>query len=249
MNDLIFRCSQVGKLMGVRGLGLTGQKHATETYIEYKYGRTKDISSKYLERGIKGENAGINLYNELTGQTLEKNEIRLSNEFLIGQPDLISEDTIVDIKSSWDIYTFFNSKSDFEPIYEWQLRGYMELFNKNKSVLAYTLTDAHDDIILDALHKESYKWPKGETPEWKEIEIVKNMVYDRENFKKWIGYRDWKGEDEISQGLVRTFIHIEPKDRLFTYTFDRDMAKIELCYSRIIEARKFINENYESKAI
>lgn len=232
--------------MGARGLGVTGQKHAIETYIEHKYGRTKDIISKYLERGIKGENAGINLFNELTGQSLEKNETRLSNEFIIGEPDLISEDTIIDIKTSWDIYTFFNSKSDFESLYEWQLRGYMELFNKDKSVLAYTLTDAHDDVINDALHKELYKWPKGEIPEWKEIEIVKNMVYDRENFKKWIGLRDWKGDDKVSEGLVRTFVHIEPKDRLFMYSFDRDPNKTKLLYSRIDEARQFIKTTYES---
>lgn len=246
MIELIFRCSQVGKLMGARGLGVTGQKLAVETYIENKYGRSKDITSKYLERGIKGESAGINLFNELTGQKLVKNETKLSNKFLIGEPDLISEDSIIDIKSSWDIYTFFNAKADFEPIYEWQLRGYMELFNKNKSILAYTLTDAHDDIILDELHKESYKWPKGETPEWKEIEIVKNMIYDRENFKRWISYRNWKGEDEISKSLVRTFVHIEQKERLFIYTFERDKAKTELCYTRIEEARSFIKKRYKS---
>jgi hypothetical protein len=240
IDEIIFRCSTVGKLMGAKGLGVTGQTLAIEAYIEHVYGRTKDINSKYLERGITSEQNGINLFNELSGEQYVKNEERKSNEFIIGEPDLIGEDIVIDIKSSWDIYTFFKAKSEFNSIYEWQLRGYMELFNKQNSTLVYTLTDAVDDFILDALHKESYKWPKGEISEWKEVEIVKNMVYDRENFKTWIDKRNWQGDDEISEGLIRTFVHIEPKDRIFTYSFERDKAKTELMYKRIGEARTFL---------
>ena len=47
MSELIFRCHSLGELMGVRGLGKTGQKRAIHAYIENTDGRYKEIKSKY----------------------------------------------------------------------------------------------------------------------------------------------------------------------------------------------------------
>jgi len=242
IDSILFRSSAVGNLMGKQGIGLTGEKLLIETYIEHKYGRSKDIVSKYLDKGTQCEQQGIDLLNKISGENYVKNEIRIANEYITGECD-INADEIIDIKSSWDIYTHFAAKRGLNSIYEWQLRCYMELYKKEHAKLVYTLTNASEIQVLTTLEKEAYKHPLG-TPEWKEIEIVKNMVYDQEGFDKYKMFRQWQGDDETSDGLLRTFIHIPEEDRIFSYDFTHDKAKIQSLYERIILGRDFLKQQF-----
>jgi tRNA dimethylallyltransferase len=52
IDNLIFRSSAVGGLCGKTGLGATGEKLAIKTYLQKRYGRYKEITNKYLEKGI-----------------------------------------------------------------------------------------------------------------------------------------------------------------------------------------------------
>jgi hypothetical protein len=243
MKNIIFRCHSVGDLMGKSGLGKTGQKRAIYTYIENTDGRYREIKSKYLEKGILNESGAIELVNEVLGVSYQKNDVRLTNDYLTGECDLEDDeqDEITDIKCSWDRFTFEESKVGED--YEWQLRGYMELYNKEKARVIYCLTDAPDHLILKELERASNQF-NGDLPDLIAIRIVVNMIFDRDNFNRFL---------EIApidlnkvQKQINNFVHIPKDKRVHYYGFKRDAAKTKLLYYRIDEARKFLSDLYES---
>jgi hypothetical protein len=64
------------------------------------------------------------------------------DDYFVGSCDVELTDTIVDVKASWSIKTLHSAITDgINKDYEWQLRGYMHLYNKPKAVLFYGLMD------------------------------------------------------------------------------------------------------------
>src|SRR5690606_9498298 len=94
----------------------------------------------------------------------KKNEDHLRNDFIMGTPDLYKGESItkateiIDIKSSWDIFTFFrNSVKKVNAQYYWQLQGYMALTGAKQASLAYCLVSTPDSFINDEKRKVFYK--------------------------------------------------------------------------------------------
>ena len=72
------------------------------------------------------------------------------DEYFCGTPDVILEDTIVDIKSSWDCFSFplFEDKINSKD-YFYQLQVYMHLTGKRKAQLCYVLMNTPEDLTFD----------------------------------------------------------------------------------------------------
>lgn len=239
IDKLLFRCHSIGDLMGQKGLGETGKKRARYTYLESRYGRRKNINSKYLDKGIECEPLSFIMYLNQKGLELIKNEKREENDYLTGECDTQTEISVIDIKNCWDIYTFSDACSKLNTDNEWQLRCYMELYNKNDGELVYTLNDAPDSIVLKELEKESYNHQNGETPEWIEVEKIKEMIYTYENFERLINIRGLGG-DELTDKCIDSFIEIPENERIFIYSFKRDKEKYNLIVNRVLEAREYL---------
>jgi hypothetical protein len=155
-----FRPSQLPDLMrsGKKAgtLSKTTQSILDKIFIKEKYGREEIIVSKYMEKGTSKEDKSIELYSIATDPTikLEKNQDRLQNEYLIGTPDLILEDKVVDIKTSWSIWTYFAvDEAKAKEDYYYQLVAYMLLTGKKKAELAYCLVDNEEFTIYSELRK------------------------------------------------------------------------------------------------
>ena len=241
IDDLLFRCHSVGEIMGVKGLGVTGEKRAIQTYLEQFTDRQKEIKSKYLEKGILNESGAIQLVNELFTTNYEKNEIRLSNDYLTGECDVIGSDCIADIKCSWDIFTFFEAKTKDVKDYEWQLRGYMELYDKPKAELYYCLTDMDDLQLLKILERENAKW-NDDLPDLIAIRIIKNAIFDKDNFHEFLE----KTTINLSnvEKEINKFVHIPKEERVIKFECQRDETKTALLYARIKTARDFLKQTF-----
>lgn len=118
------RCSSIGQVMGqpklkadkeAGNLSQTAKSFLLKEYIRVKYGRKYDIKSKYLKKGLAVEEDNITLYSRLKKKFFKKNTERLSNEWIEGEPDLFEGEIIlvalciIDLKSSWDIFTFYDT--------------------------------------------------------------------------------------------------------------------------------------------
>ena len=151
-----FRCSSLGKLMteprskseGVLSVG--AKTYIRELAAQEIFGVEFEVSSKAIEKGIEVEGDSIDLLNSVRGLSLFKNTERKSNDFITGECDLFDAEAKRghDIKSSWSIATFPITVADCEDrLYEWQMRGYIALWDADEWEVNYCLVDTPDRLI------------------------------------------------------------------------------------------------------
>jgi len=244
IEEIVFRASSIGDLMGVKGLGKTGEKKARYTYLSYKYGREKQFNSKYTEKGTIVEKELIDLLSKIDNVEYQKNDVRMYNQFFTGECDIITKDKVIDVKGSWDIYTFDDSVNAYNTDYEYQLRVYMDLYQVNNAELIYILYDAPDEVILKELEKESYKHSDRETPEFIEVEILKNMIFTQNNFNRFIELRALGG-DELTDLAIKSFIEIPFEERIVRYSFSHDKNILSKIKERVKEAREYLKVKFK----
>jgi hypothetical protein len=213
-----FHPSQLGLIMTppkLKGeiLGETCKSALLEIWIEETYGRKKDITNKYMEKGTIQEEESITLYSLVTKTFYKKNIEQVSNDLLTGTPDLYKGESIMtateikDIKTSWDLFTFFGVFG--KPInkkYEWQMQGYMNITGAKDSGLVYCLVDTPLHLIEDA--KRKLQWamniidPEAH-PEFQAQceQIEKNMTFSLDIPKehRWVEFKIQSKTDMVEE--------------------------------------------------
>ncbi len=162
MRKFRIRASAAGKLMtnprsNSEVLSKTTKEYLQQWAKEQIYGVRKSIKSKYLDKGNAVEEDAIKYAaKELGWLFADKNEELFKDEYFVGTPDVILEDTIVDIKSSWDCFTFplFEDKIPSKD-YLHQLQVYMHLTGKRKAQLVYVLMNTPDELTYEFSHDYS----------------------------------------------------------------------------------------------
>ena len=119
----------------------------TKMAKEMVYGYDEPFSSKYTEKGIRVEDQSIDLLGSVLLKGFTKNTERRTNEWITGEADIVTDDSIIDVKSSWSLATFpVLSKQGEDKGYEMQLRAYMWLWDKPKASIAYCMITTPEDL-------------------------------------------------------------------------------------------------------
>jgi hypothetical protein len=212
-------------------LSETCKTELIKIYIREKYGRSKDISSKYIEKGLAVEEDSITLISRVRKQILFKNDTRLSNEYITGEPDLFVgpgirlAGEVIDCKSCWDIHTFFEHK--IKPVNDehfYQLQGYGELTGARNLTVAYTLIDTPDVLVNQ--EKDRLRYRMGILTDLNEDYIKACNEIDRES----------------------KFDDIPMEDRLIEQKFLHAAEVIGNVYERIKTCRTWLNRFAEKEA-
>lgn len=226
-----FRCSSLGHLMTEARsksevISETTKTHLIDVYVSEVYGRKTEIFNKYISKGNQVEEDSITLFSRVNKEFFTKNEKHLSNEYIKGTPDLFqgasidNADKIIDIKSSWDIFTYFRTRGkDMNKMYYWQLMGYMALTGAKSATLAYCLVDTPDTLLND--EKRKLHWKMG-------------LIDD--NHPDFI-----EACEEIDK--LGKYGDIPLKDRVYTIHVERNESDINRIYQRVMEAREWMNNN------
>lgn len=159
-----FRASQLGKLMTSsrtkgEALGQTAKSYIIEQAKQDFYDYKVELTNKYLMKGIHQEQDSIDLLNAVRFESYKKNEKREENEWLTGSCDIITEELIIDVKTSWSLETFPATNYELKDLslYEWQGRAYMWLYDMPTFELSYVMVSTADDLLSDydsyAIHK------------------------------------------------------------------------------------------------
>lgn len=164
MKELLFRCSSLGKLMTEprtksEVLSETAKTYIQDLFKERELGIFKDFSSRYTDKGIENEDEAIQMASEvLNWEFVTKNETRFNNEWLTGEPDVLTETLLADIKCSWNGITFpmFDDKLKNKDYY-WQMQGYMLLTDMPQAELVYCLTNTPFQIVEDEVRRAHWK--------------------------------------------------------------------------------------------
>jgi hypothetical protein len=136
----------------------------TKQAKEFVYGYDEKFSSKYTEKGLLVEDQSIELLNSVFFTNYKKNAERKTNDWLTGEADLVTPNSIIDIKTSWSLATFPCLAAEGEnKTYEWQLRAYMMLWDLDQAQIAYCLVNTPDHLIGyedKALHQVEHIAPE-----------------------------------------------------------------------------------------
>lgn len=153
------RASASGKIMtNARSkselISETTKTYVKEWLIEKIYGIRKEIKSKYLTKGLKLEDTGIDKAIEWLDLPFTlKNEKFFEDDFFCGTPDLIVDNVVYDIKCSWDAFTFPLFENEIpNKDYFYQLQVYMHLTGCKKAVLTYVLLNTPEELTYEDKH-------------------------------------------------------------------------------------------------
>lgn len=178
MSGILFRCSSLGHLMTEPRTKAEGDLSiGARTYLrglakEAIYSVDFEISGKEIEKGLRVEGDSIALLNKVRGLSLTKNTERRDNGFITGECDLFdaARRRGHDLKSSWSIKTFPGWLADcVSPLYEWQMRGYMMLWDADEWEVNYALVDTPEDLMRYEpmeLHTVSHIPPEHRLTTW-----------------------------------------------------------------------------------
>lgn len=159
MRDIKFRCSSIGKLMAnptaaaIKAgevLSVGAKTYIRELAQQEILGIDFEFSSKETQKGLEVEDQSIALLNRVRGLSLVKNAERRTNEWLTGECDLYDAERRRghDLKSSWSAKTFPGWLVDaIDSGYEWQMRGYMMLWDADQWEVNYALVDTPERLI------------------------------------------------------------------------------------------------------
>lgn len=181
MGTFKIRASACHFIMGEKGIGKTGESFLQNWYKESLYGRKKEFSNKYTQKGIECENNSIETVIKMLNLdiTTVKNEIFAENNYITGTCDIIQDDYIIDVKNSFDPFTFpLFEKEVPNKDYYWQAQCYMDLYNKEQYKLIYTLNNTPIDIIESEARK--YCFQNGiDTDDYDVLKkFISSMSYD-----------------------------------------------------------------------
>lgn len=148
------RCSAIGNVMTnsrskTELLSETAKTYCRDWLKGQIYKRRKEFSTKYTEKGNIMEDTSLDFIAKMLDLgMLIKNEQYFENEFIHGTPDAILPDLIIDVKNSWDCFTFPLFDTEIENnSYFYQLQGYMHLTGIKKAKLIYCITDTPEHLI------------------------------------------------------------------------------------------------------
>lgn len=224
-----FHPSSLGKIMTEsrtkEQLGETCKAHLLECWVKERYGRERDIENKYMKKGLMVEEDSITLYSRVTKRFFTKNQEQISNDFLTGTPDLflgphiMAAREIIDLKSSWDIFTFFAPLTKaINKDYYWQLQGYMDLTGAPVARLCYCLIDTPSVLIED--EKRKLMWKMNAGTELNQEYIDACALIDK----------------------AMTFGDIPIEERFIEFEIEREQADIDKAHKRIAECRAWLSE-------
>jgi hypothetical protein len=205
-----FRASSLGKLMTSsrtkgEALSQTAKSYiiqkAKEDFFEYR----SELNSKYITKGLAQEQDSINLLNLVRLEDYKKNEERVENEWLSGCCDIITDTSIIDIKTSWSLDTFPATTYELKDLsdYEWQGRAYMWLYDMPSFELCYVMVTTAPEIMGEyengALHYVDHIAPEKRITSItfardKEIEIqmAEKLILATEFYKEVINQLESK---------------------------------------------------------
>jgi len=220
------RCSAIGKIMTspkLKGelLSQTTKTYLQELAIAEKYGIHKEFSSRYTDKGNQVEELSIALCNDVLDLGfIYKNEDHFTNDWVKGTPDVNTDEILLDVKSSWDAFTFFEKvlEDDLKnKDYFYQLQGYMWLTGKEECLLCYCLIDTPLQIVEDEIRREHWK---------------ANLIEESLHLRDFVQSK-------------HTFGHIPKEKRLKTFKIAKDDIIIEAIKTRIEECREYYDQLIE----
>lgn len=231
--------------------------YLTEVYANEVLGRnSKDVNTIEMRNGTLQEEASITRYSKKHNRFFKNNKKRIKNKYVSAEYDIdwLNKQQVItkitDIKTPFTLEAHLKNLIVEKMVYYWQGVGYLiAVPSAQEYVVAYVLSNNHPSIIQEKLIKESYRWKDGDTPNWREIEIIKNSVFDFETFKQTVKDRGCLPYDDKAREMYNSFVEVPEELRIIeiSYTREEMAADIEKAKKRILDCRTVLKHVFKLK--
>lgn len=224
-NKILFRCSGVGSLLtepktkedkNAGKLSETAKTFVTDMWLFNEFGFKESIKNEYMDKGNECEQDSMDLTQSVLGGAFRSRyNQKLQNDYVIGTPDIVLSDCVEDIKTSWNLKTFYNA--ELTKMYTSQAQCYMWLTGKTNYRLIYCLVPTPQHMVINECEKLAYKYGKN----------YENEDYQRECM-----------QIQKNNDLIKD-LPIEKRVKVFEFSYDESF--IENLKFKIEKAREFYN--------
>ena len=224
-NNILFRSSSVGSLLTepklkadkeAGKLSDTAKILVEDLWLYNTYGFRESIKNDYMDKGVEMEQESMQLTQDVLGGAFRSRyNQQLSNDYISGCPDIVLTDCVEDIKTSWNLKTYFNAEPT--TMYKVQAQCYMWLTGVHSYRLIYCLVPTPQHLVSNEMQKLSYKFGGN---------------YDNP---------DYISECQQIQRNNDLINEIPKADRVKVFEFTYDEAVIEKLKAQIEKARNYYN--------
>lgn len=192
-------------------LSQTAKSYLELWYKEQLYQRHEEIKSKYTQKGSECENESIQLISEVLKVDLEKNTERKTDRYFTGEPDIITDNLIIDVKNSFSFSSFPLLENVVDTAYYAQAQVYMHLFGIDQFKVIYTLLDMPLYMIESEVNK--FCWSEG----CEKTQEVYNYIRDK-----------------------HTYSHLPLKLRYKEFDIVKDQNYINTLKDKVVKAKEYL---------
>ena len=121
-----------------------------EKAVEAVLGLRNRVDTKPMMKGTLCVHDSIDLYNKVMTTGYKKNSVTKEKYGFSGTPNLLGNECVIKITTSWDATTFPFFQDEVNKLFkksghDWQCRVYMMLFGKNRAAVSYCLVDTPNE--------------------------------------------------------------------------------------------------------
>jgi hypothetical protein len=185
--------SSLGKLMTTPKSKTENFNQGAKTYIRQVakqdfFGYRVELDNKYINKGKDQEQDSIDLLNAVRFTNYHKNIFRLEDEYLTGECDILADDRIIDVKTSWNLETWPATPGEaHDNEYEWQGRAYLMLYEREIFELVFCLVTTKDEFLN----------------QWEQIDLHRvDHIAPEKRITSVIYERDLEKEELIREKLI-----------------------------------------------
>jgi hypothetical protein len=185
--------SSLGKLMTTPKSKGENLSQGAKTYIRQVakqdfFGYRVELDNKYINKGKEQEQDSIDLLNSVRFTNYKKNEIRIADGYLTGECDILSDDRVIDVKTSWNLETWPATPGEaHDNDYEWQGRAYLMLYEREIFELVFCMVTTKDEFIN----------------QWEQIDLHRvDHIAPEKRITSVIYERDLEKEELIREKLI-----------------------------------------------
>jgi len=145
--------SSLGKLMTSPKTKSENLSQGAKTYIRQVakqdyFGYRVELDNKYINKGKDQEQDSIDLLNAVRFSNYKKNDVRIEDEYMTGECDILIDDRVIDIKTSWNLETWPATPGEaHDNDYEWQGRAYLMLYEREIFELVFCMVTTKDEFL------------------------------------------------------------------------------------------------------
>jgi hypothetical protein len=185
--------SSLGKLMTTPKSKGENLSQGAKTYIRQVakqdyFGYRVELDNKYINKGKDQEQDSIDLLNSVRFTNYQKNEVRIADGYLTGECDILAEDRVIDIKTSWNLETWPATPGEaHDNDYEWQGRAYLMLYDREIFELVFCMVTTKDEFLN----------------QWEQIDLHRvDHIAPEKRITSVIYERDLEKEELIREKLI-----------------------------------------------